>query len=566
MCLSSNGINCDSVPEDESSDCDLSADDDSHRSNHLIQQASTFDTETRHESNDESYLNLNLSNKGINIGFLNVQGLCSRGMTKFSEIELLLTAETNKNIHVFGMCETKLKNHKPTNAFQINGFQLPFRKDNESNGGGGILVYVKDQIMAKRREDLETNNIACLWLEITPKKGKSFLVGTLYKNPSEKVEWNDRFEIFIEHVLTEDKEIVLLGDFNKDLFNFNASREWSVLTESLGLSQLVMEPTRVTQSTSTLLDHIYTNNEDNIFSVRVPKLGISDHYAVFCNRKINQSFKNHAHSSITYRSFKNFNENEFLRDLLSVKWDSLEALENVDDILDKWYSLFTDVINKHAPLKTHRVKNLIQPDWITSDILDTMKERDNHKRQGNIEEYKKLRNKVSELIKSAKKSTYENKIENGKDDPKSVWKIFKEFGASSKSKNNRNNDILGLNINGKIVSDDASIAEHFNDYFINIASNLKEPMQLYNFTKLKNYINSKVPDNIVFDLPNIDQNFVYSFLSTLDTSKATGLDGIGPKLLKLSSGVISTSIAYIVQKCIETCEFPTLWKQAKVTP
>ena len=63
-----------------------------------------------------------------------------------------------------------------------------------------------------------------------------------------------------------------------------------------------------------------------------------------------------------------------------IKWDSLAALENVDVILDKWYSLFLDVINKHSPLKTHQVKNIIQPDWITAEILDTMKERDNHKR------------------------------------------------------------------------------------------------------------------------------------------------------------------------------------------
>ena len=79
---------------------------------------------------------------------------------------------------------TKFKNHKPTSAFQIYDLQLPFRKDNDTNGEGGILVYVKDIIMSKRREDLYTNDIACLWLEITPHKVKSFLVGNLYRNPS----------------------------------------------------------------------------------------------------------------------------------------------------------------------------------------------------------------------------------------------------------------------------------------------------------------------------------------------------------------------------------------------
>ena len=82
-----------------------------------MQQTPSFNTETHSENKDESCFNLNLSNKGINIGILNVQGLCSRDMIKFSKIELLFTAERNKYVHIFGMCETKLKNHKPTSAF-----------------------------------------------------------------------------------------------------------------------------------------------------------------------------------------------------------------------------------------------------------------------------------------------------------------------------------------------------------------------------------------------------------------------------------------------------------------
>ena len=51
---------------------------------------------------------------------------------------------------------------------------MPFRKDNVSNGGGGIMVYVKNGINAKRRDDLETNDIQCVWLEITPDRGNHF--------------------------------------------------------------------------------------------------------------------------------------------------------------------------------------------------------------------------------------------------------------------------------------------------------------------------------------------------------------------------------------------------------
>ena len=59
---------------------------------------------------------------------------------------------------------------------------------------------------------------------------------------------------------------------------------------------------------------------------------------------------------------------------------------------------------------------------------------------------------------------------------------------------------------------------------------------------------------------------MFKFLSTLDVSKATGLDGIEPKLLKLSPGLITKSITYIVNNCVRSGKSPTSWKLAKVNP
>ena len=61
----------------------------------------------------------------------------------------------------------------------------------------------------------DSNGISCLWLEISPVRGKSFLVGNMYRPPDSKIEYNDRFEDFIDIVLNEEKEFILLGDFNK---------------------------------------------------------------------------------------------------------------------------------------------------------------------------------------------------------------------------------------------------------------------------------------------------------------------------------------------------------------
>ena len=112
-----------------------------------------------------------------------------------------------------------------------------------------------------------------------------------------------------------------------------------------------------------MIDHIYTSNEENILDARVAQIGLSDHYAIFCCRKINFSLKRNSHKSIKYRSFKNFDENAFLQDLLAVTWSEIQMLETVDSMLDAWYSLFVKTVDKHVPIKTHRIKHDVQLDW-----------------------------------------------------------------------------------------------------------------------------------------------------------------------------------------------------------
>ena len=55
-------------------------------------------------------------------------------MCKFSEIKAILTSPENSSLHIFGISETKLKSYKLSTCFNVDGFQEPFRKDNDSNG------------------------------------------------------------------------------------------------------------------------------------------------------------------------------------------------------------------------------------------------------------------------------------------------------------------------------------------------------------------------------------------------------------------------------------------------
>ena len=84
------------------------------------------------------------------------------------------------------------------------------------------------------------------------------------------------------------------------LINEEIGTEWINFTTSLGLGQLISIPTRVTETSSTLIDHIYTNREENILRVHIGKFSLSVHYASFGNRKLNSQLRNKKHHTITY--------------------------------------------------------------------------------------------------------------------------------------------------------------------------------------------------------------------------------------------------------------------------
>ena len=187
--------------------------------------------------------------------------------------------------------------------------------------------------------------------------------------------------------MREENEIILMGDFNKVLFNETIGTEWINFTTSLGMGQLISIPTRVTDASSTLINHIYTNGEENILRVDIGKFSLSDHYAIFGYRKLNSQLRNKKHHTITYRSFRHFDGYMFIKDLAKVFWEIIAAFDKVGDMEQTWNGLFLEIVNRHAPIKTNRVKRKHQPEWLTSNILDLMKEGDKYKINGKINEY-----------------------------------------------------------------------------------------------------------------------------------------------------------------------------------
>ena len=86
-------------------------------------------------------------------------------------------------------------------------------------------------------------------------------------------------------------------------------------TPLFDLTQLVTEPTRITQTSATLIDHVYASHPEKIVHCLTSSISLSDHFPVSFTRKINSKFPKHKHVTTLYRCFKHFNESYFISEL-----------------------------------------------------------------------------------------------------------------------------------------------------------------------------------------------------------------------------------------------------------
>ena len=152
-----------------------------------------------------------------------------------------------------------------------------------------------------QRTDLEISEFETVWAEITLPNSKPFLICSIYHPPDACSSWIDLFDNEITKAQTTSLELILMGDFNID-YSSSCNNKWNNLVQLFDLSQLVSKLIRVTASTTTIIDHVYTTHKGNITECFVPHYAISDHYPVCFTRKIDHKIRKCTHSYNSYLS------------------------------------------------------------------------------------------------------------------------------------------------------------------------------------------------------------------------------------------------------------------------
>ena len=161
-------------------------------------------------------------------------------------------------------------------------------------------------------------------------------------------------------------------------------------------------------------------------------------------------------------------------------------------------------------------------------------------------------------LRNLKVDYHTKKIWEASSNIKNTWKVLKKLT----DKTSKVGNIQKLIMNGVEITDPSVITEKLNKYFSTVGPNLSKKMPDTEMLPIQS-INRP---NAKFKFRNITANQVYDLLGKLKNGKASGIDLIPNKVLKLAAPHISTSLAAIFNKCILHGIFPDDLKTGKVVP
>ena len=275
------------------------------------------------------------------------------------EIEVLM--RENK-IDVFAINETKLDSKTKDEQVSVEGYNI-LRCDRNSHGGS-VAIYLRDTLNFELRTDIKTENLEMICTEMKPKCSKPFFVLAWYRPPKYETETLTEVNTLLETLEKEQKEIILIGDVNcNDLDLATKSKIIETLRDTYReyqLKQLIRNPTRSTLITQTVIDHLATNRPKLIINSGVFTTGFSDHDLIFGIRKVFNHI-NREPKIIKSRQLKHYDPIKFCLHLQQIDWDRILQNDNIHTMSSEFENYFLSVLDKHAPICQHKVRNSYAP-------------------------------------------------------------------------------------------------------------------------------------------------------------------------------------------------------------
>ncbi|GAB0205871.1 hypothetical protein GRJ2_003052700 [Grus japonensis] len=367
-------------------------------------------------------------------------------------------------------------------SVEMEGYRL-FRKDRQGRGGGGVTLYINDQLECMELHlGVDEEPTESLWVRIKGRTGAGQIIAGVCYRPPDQGDQADEALYRQIGAASCSQALVLMGDFNHpdicwrdNTAERKQSRKFLECVDDNFLLQVIEEPTR----RGAMLDLILTNKKGLVGDVKLKgSLGCSDHETV--EFRILRAARR-ACSKLTTLAFSRADFGLF-RDLLGrIPWD--KALEG-RGAQDSWLIFKGHLLQAQErciPTERKSGKNTKRPQWVNKELLGKVKQKKEAYRewkQGQVawEEYRETVHAAREQVRKAKALIEISLARDVKDNKKRFYRY-----VSDKRRTRENVGPL-QNETGDLVTQDMEKAEVLNDFFASVCTGkcLSHTAQLQN--------------------------------------------------------------------------------------
>ena len=202
---------------------------------------------------------------------------------------------------------------------------------------------------------------------------------------------------------------------------------------------LISKPTRITSSTATLIDNIFTNNLEHRMSSGILYTDLSDHLPIFQVTRLNLDVKPLCQKRLT-RLVNPTTIAAFRSRVEAMECSQVYNSDSTNDSIDTFSSLLMSAYHKSFTLKPsypecHRPSK----PWFTKGLFVSCNRKDFLYKQFqtnpivlNKSRYNKYRNKYNFLLKVARKKYFHDKLISVSSDLRKTWSVIKQIIAKKK--------------------------------------------------------------------------------------------------------------------------------------
>ena len=225
--------------------------------------------------------NNTFSHNPDNISLLHIN---SRSLNRNVEyFENLLHSLNNFGFSVIGISETWLHENSP-NMFNLPNYKF-IREDRKGRRGGGVALYIAQNLNFKIRSDIKLAQAESLFIEIDNSILKNVIIGLIYRPPDSNLDvFYDELDFYLHKIENENKHVFIFGDFNINFLHSssnNTSTDFMQLMYSYGFFSIINKPTRISSHSSTQIDNIFSNVYNNKTIGGILCSEVSDHLPIF---------------------------------------------------------------------------------------------------------------------------------------------------------------------------------------------------------------------------------------------------------------------------------------------